>query len=249
VVPVFLTADWQRLVMLNFVTDPATLAPYVPRGTELDAWEGATFVSLVGFRFRDTRVKGIAVPFHRDFEEINLRFYVRRASPEGFRRGVVFVREIVPRSAIAALAKWRYNENYVACPMRSIVSDPANGGAGRFEYGWKSGGQWRSVGADVLGAPSLPAPGSQEEFITEHYWGYAAQRDGGTVEYRVEHPRWSVWTATGCMLEGDMGGFYGPAFAGALLAKPVSAFVADGSAVTVRSPQRLERRTPGAEDS
>jgi uncharacterized protein YqjF (DUF2071 family) len=237
--PVFLTATWHRLVMLNFALDPRTLAPYLPRGTELDAWGGSTFASLVGFRFLHTRVKGVAVPFHRDFEEINLRFYVRRAAPEGWRRGVGFVREVVPRPAIARIAKWLYNENYVACPMRSTVTDPVPGGAGRFAYGWKFRGHWLSVAATVRGAPSVPAPGSQEEFITEHYWGYAAQRDGGTVEYRVEHPRWSVWTATEPTLLGDLAGFYGPAFAGALAAQPVSAFVADGSAVIVRSPQRL----------
>ena len=237
--PVFLTAKWHRLVMLNFIVDPRALAKYVPRGTEIDAWGGSTLVSLVGFRFLDTRVKGVAIPFHRNFEEINLRFYVRRRGAEGWRRGVVFVREVVPRPAIAAVAKWLYNENYVACPTRSTVVDPPPGGAGRYEYGWKVRGQWLSIGAVVEGASDNPATGSQEEFMTEHYWGYAAQRDGGTVEYRVEHPRWSVWTATGSMLKGDMGGFYGPPFA-ALLASPVSAFVAEGSAVIVREGRRIE---------
>ena len=74
----FLTARWEHLAMLNFEIDPQRLAPLVPTGTELDFHEGRTFVSIVGFVFRDTRVRGWAIPRHRDFEELNLRFYVRR---------------------------------------------------------------------------------------------------------------------------------------------------------------------------
>jgi hypothetical protein len=154
----------------------------------------------------------------------------------------VFVREVVPRTAIALVAKWLYNENYVACRTRSTVIDPADDTPGRVEYGWRSHGQWLSIAAGVAGGPSVPAAGSQEEFITEHYWGYSVQRDGGTVEYRVEHPKWSVWAATEPTVEGDIAGFYGPEFGSALAAKPGSAFVADGSPVTVRDGQRIERR-------
>src|SRR4026208_556537 len=93
----FLTAEWRRLAMLSFEIDPRVLSPLVPAGTELDEWQGRTFASLVGFLFLDTRVFGLAVPFHRNFEEVNLRFYVRRMASDGLRRGVVFVKEIVPR--------------------------------------------------------------------------------------------------------------------------------------------------------
>src|SRR6185295_273969 len=112
----FLTAEWRHLVMLNYEIDPAILRRFVPRGTELDAWNGKTFVSLVGFLFLNTRVMGLPIPFHENFEEINLRFYVRRKADEGWRRGVVFIKEIVPRAAIAWVARWLYNENYVALP-------------------------------------------------------------------------------------------------------------------------------------
>lgn len=228
--------------MLNFVIEPRALARYTPRGTEVDAWAGSTYVSLVAFRFLNTRVKGWAVPFHRDFEEINLRFYVRRRGPEGWRRGVVFVREVVPRRAIAAVAKWLYNENYVACPTRSTVIDPTGGGEGRVEYGWKHRGRWLTIAARFAGQASAAAASSQEEFITEHYWGYSAQRDGGTVEYRVEHPRWKVWTASETTLDGDIQGFYPAELASVLAEKPASAFVADGSPVVVREGRRIDER-------
>jgi uncharacterized protein YqjF (DUF2071 family) len=240
--PIFLKAEWRRLVMLSFAIDPKAIEKYVPRGTELDAWESTTYVSLVAFRFLNTRVKGLAVPFHRDFEEVNLRFYVRSRGPEGWRRGVVFVREIVPRQAIAFVAKWLYNENYVACPMRSTVIDPFDSGDGRVEYSWKHGGHWLSISASFAGQPSAPDPGSQEEFITEHYWGYSAQRGGGTVEYQVEHPKWNVWVASESTLDVNIPKFYAPEFESALAGQPSSVFVADGSPVIVRRGRRIDER-------
>ncbi len=238
--PAFLTAEWRDLVMLNYPVEPSVLAPHVPRGTELDEWGGNTFISLVAFSFRNTRVKRIPVPFHRDFEEINLRFYVRYRGEEGWRRGVVFVREVVPRRAIASIAKWLYNENYVACPTRSESRQTRDGG-NVLEYGWCHEGSWLSIGATYSKAPSLPKEGSEEEFITEHYWGYTSQRDGSTVEYRVEHPQWRVWPASDHVATGDFAGFYGPEFAESLARSPSSAFVADGSPVVVRDGAQLRQ--------
>jgi uncharacterized protein len=233
----FLTAAWRTLVMLNWEVDPGILRPYVPRGTELDAWQGKTFVSAVGFLFLGTRVLGVPVPFHRDFEEVNLRFYVGRQGPEGWRRGVCFIREIVPRRAIAALARWIYNERYVALPMRHRVNlDSARGEA---EYGWAFRGRWNTLRARFAGQPAPLVAGSEEEFITEHYWGYTAQRDGGTVEYRVEHPSWRVWKAGEAALDADVANLYGAEFADALATPPSSAFVADGSPIVVRRARRI----------
>jgi uncharacterized protein len=214
---------------------PEVLAPFVPHGTELDSWQGKTFASIVGFLFLDTRVRGVAVPGHRDFEEVNLRFYVRRKAEDGWRRGVVFVKEIVPRLAIAATARLLYGEKYVALPMRhSITGDPTRGGM-YVMYGWHSRGRWNGIGASVSGTPKEALPGSEEEFITEHYWGYSSLRGGGTVEYKVEHPRWRVWPLLRPVLDCDVSGLYGERFAGPLAGEPSSAFLADGSEVAVYS--------------
>ncbi|HYR11042.1 MAG TPA: DUF2071 domain-containing protein [Longimicrobium sp.] len=239
----FLTAEWRWLAMLNYEVDPALLRPLVPAGTELDAWGGVTYASVVGFMFLDTRVLGIPIPFHRDFEELNLRFYVRRKGPEGWRRGVVFIKEIVPRFAIAAVARVVYNENYVALPMRHRLGIDVQTG-GMVEYGWRLRGRWCGVRATVRGPAGRLAEGSEEEFITEHYWGYARQRDGGTVEYQVEHPRWNVWRAESSSLDCDVAALYGPAFAEPLSAPPRSALVADGSAIVVRKGRRMDPGGP-----
>lgn len=231
----FLTAEWRHLVMLNYPVDPALLTPLVPAGTELDSWQGTTYLSVVGFLFLRTRVMGVPVPFHRDFEEVNLRFYVRRRGPEGWRRGVVFVREIVPRRAIAWVARTVYGENYVAMPMRHSLPP----GDGTITYEWRHRGRWCSLQAAVSGRPSPLEAGTEAEFIAEHYWGYARQRDGGTVEYRVEHPRWQAWRADAAGLDADVAALYGDAFAAPLSAPPRSAFVADGSPVVVRRGVRI----------
>ena len=235
----FLTARWRHLAMLNYEVPPEILAPLVPRGTELDSWQGKTFVSMVGFLFLDTRVRGLAIPGHRDFEEVNLRFYVRRRAEDGWRRGVVFVKEIVPRLAIAATARLLYGEKYVALPMRhSITGDSSRGGM-HVLYGWRHRGRWNGIDAMVSGTPREAAPGSEEELITEHYWGYSSLRGGGSAEYRVEHPRWRVWPLQRPVLDCDVAALYGKPFGDPLRAAPSSAFLADGSEVAVYPGRRV----------
>jgi uncharacterized protein len=234
----FLTAEWRAAVMLNYEVDPGLLHKFVPAGTVLDFWSGKTFVSLVGFRFLNTKVFGVPILFHRNFDEVNLRFYVRRREGSEVRRGVVFVREIVPRRVVAAIARAVYNENYVALPMSHNIQPRSDGGL-EVEYGWRTRRGWNRINLTSSGEPALPQEGSEEQFITEHYWGYAAQRDGGCVEYRVAHPSWRVWRSGHAKLEGDMEELYGRDLAAALQSPPASAFLAEGSAVTVYRGRRL----------
>jgi uncharacterized protein YqjF (DUF2071 family) len=154
------------------------------------------------------------------------------------RRGVVFLKEVVPRAAIAMIARAVYNEPYVALPMRHTTeNDPP-----AVEYGWRLGGRWHTVAAKAIGDGAIPVAGGREEFITEHYWGYTRQRDGGTIEYRVEHPRWNVWSAEVSALPA-LEPLYGPHLATALT-RPVSTFIADGSPVIVHRGRRVETRRP-----
>ena len=235
----FLTAEWRYLTMLNYEIDPNVLLPYMPAGAELDFWNNTTFVSVVGFMFLNTRVLGVPIPFHVNFEEVNLRFYVRRLGEEGWRRGVVFIKEIVPKSAIAAVARTLYNENYVALPMRHAFEPNDDSSQLHIEYGWQFNRRWNYIRVKTIGEKQPIIAGSEEEFITEHYWGYSAQKDGGTVEYQVEHSRWHVWQVSKCELDCDVADLYGGVFIEALQRQPSSAFVADGSAVTVRRGVRI----------
>ncbi|HTV58722.1 MAG TPA: DUF2071 domain-containing protein [Verrucomicrobiae bacterium] len=234
---VFLSAEWLNLLMLNYEVPREVLADHIPRGTELDLFDGKIFASLVGFQFLRTRMLGLVpVPFHMNFDEVNLRFYVRRREREGDRRGVVFIREIVPRFAIAKVARWFYGEKYSAFPMRREIRDADFSSHVRYE--WKQGDIWSGIRGDSTSRPAPAAEGSLEEFVSEHYWGYS-ERNGRTVEYRVEHPRWRVRRCDDAALEGDVTPLYGAEFAGILSRPPDSAFIADGSKVSVFSGREI----------
>ena len=232
----FLTARWRHLAMLNYEVDPAVVRNLAPQGTEIDTFDGRTYASVVGFMFQDTRVRGWAIPFHRNFEEVNLRIYVRRKAENGWRRGVVFVKEIVPRVAIAWVAQAVYGEKYVALPMshRWSLEDPP-----AVRYAWRTRDRVMSIEVDPAGAYRSIPEGSEEEFITEHYWGYTVVQKGGAVEYQVEHPRWRVASARRAAWDGDAAGLYGPAFAEVLAGRPRSAFLAEGSEVVVHEGSRV----------
>lgn len=229
---VFLSAEWRDLVMLNYEIDPNLVAPYVPRGTELHAFGGKVFVSLVGFRFLRTKLFGMApLPFHTNFDEVNLRLYVKRREGDKERRGVVFIREIVPRFAVAQLARLAYGENYACHPMRHTIR--TNGDGIGAQYQWQIGRDWCGLRAEASGSPAYAQEGSVEQFITEHYWGYSAQRNGGCVEYHVSHEPWRVWKSTIAAFEGSAELLYGAELGRILLRPPDSVFIADGSPVLV----------------
>jgi uncharacterized protein YqjF (DUF2071 family) len=236
---IFLTAEWRYVAMLNYQVDPALLAPRLPTGTELDLFEGKAFVSLVGFRFLSTRLFRIPIPFHRDFDEVNLRFYVRRREAGTAKRGVVFVQEIVPRLAISTVARLAYRENYRCLPMTHEIS--LTSGALRVQYTWRLERRWNRLTAHAAGAPREMAEGSAEQFIAEHYWGYCAQPGGGCLEYHVAHPPWRVWDVSHAEFAGDAEALYGAEFAAVLNKPPDSAFLAEGSPVTLFAGKRIER--------
>jgi len=236
----FLTAEWRALAMLNYHVDPGVLQPLVPHGTELDTFAGQTFVSLVGFLFANTRVLGVPIPAHRTFEEVNLRFYVRRRVGSETRRAVTFIKELVPRPLIATVARLAYNEPYQSAPMRHTFDHVDETGTPRsVRYEWRVGPEWSGLQLEATGVGTEPRTGSEEEFITEHYWGYTRQRDGATVEYRVEHPRWRVWGASSSRVFGDLAAVYGETLGSIFSKPPTSAFIADGSPVRVGWPARL----------
>lgn len=249
-----LSAEWRHLVMLNYEIDPRVLAPLVPAGTQLDFYHGRAFASIVGFLFRRSRFFGVPIPLHGDFEEVNLRFYVQREVGDECRRGVVFVRELAPRRAVAIVANALYGEKYLTVPMsRRIVFNDAGNSASikqtcdegearpprELEYAWKFAGRTHRVALQTTGEIHAPAAGSHEEFIAEHYWGYTALSRCRANEYRVAHPPWRVSPAASVELDCDVAAIYGPQFALYLRGEPTSAFWADGSAVRVYAGCRL----------
>ena len=235
--PVFLTAEWRKLAMANYPVEQTTLRPFLPVRTELDTWKGDAYVSLVGFQFREVRVRGLRIPFHTRFPEVNLRFYVRYKDGAEWKRGVVFIREIVPLPAVSFVANTLFRERYISLPMRSV--EAADETVLRAAYHWRYKGRWNglAVKADVRSVP-LEA-GSQEEFITEHFWGYAKAGADRTNEYQVAHPRWDIYPVREWQIDCDFARLYGSAFGELRDRKPQSVFLAEGSAISVYSKRAL----------
>jgi uncharacterized protein YqjF (DUF2071 family) len=229
----FLTARWVDLLMLNYEVAPELLAPYMTRGTRLDFFEGKTYVSLVGFWFRETKLFGkIPVPFHDEFPQINLRFYVRRTTEAGDRLGVVFIAEIVQKRMIALVAHTVYGEHYLcrSVKTRNVMESEER----TLEYGWRSENSWCNLAANgISSAAHIPSPGTLEHFLVDRYWGYTAQSNGGCIEFNVAHPAWKISRCSDTAFVGDPTPEYGPEIASVLRGKPSAAFVVDGSAVTV----------------
>lgn len=229
----FLTARLSRLILLNYEIDPALLAPCLPTHTELDFYEHRTFVSLLGLHFSNPSIYGLPLPFFREYAQVNLRFYVRRRIERGnWRRGVAFIKQIVPYRPVAWAARNLFHE-----PVVTRSTDQVNRSQGRetmmTEYGWRSGNQRYFIRTVYSNQPVLPEPGSVEKFLLERYWGYSRQKDGGCLEYRFSHPPWQICRAVKAEASSGLGDFYGPPFAGLFGKQPDSAFAACGSQVTL----------------
>lgn len=229
----FLTAKWQDLVMANYEVAPEVLEEFVPNGTTLDFDGGKCFVSLVAFMFLDTRVLKIAVPFHVNFEEVNLRFYVKRETDDETKRGVTFIKEIVPRQAIATVAKVFYGEPYEAWKMSHQKT------RGELIYAWWKRDTAHHVKCAIGENTGVPAENSHGEFIIEHYWGYTKRAEKRTDEYKVEHPKWELFDINDYEIKCDFGALYGERFANLSNEKPHSIFMAQGSPVSVYKGAKL----------
>lgn len=234
---IFLTAEWQNLIMANYAVDPKHLQPHLPYGTELDLWKGKCYVSLVGFMFKNVKIKGLPIPFHRQFEEVNLRFYVRYQDNGEWKRGVAFISEIVPKAAITFVANTVYGENYSTLPMKHRWEERANDRL--IEYSWKTREGWNDLRVTTAKNPVPLVEGSEEQFITEHYWGYAANGVTKTTEYQVEHPSWRIFPVKDYQINYLPTNFYGEYFDNVVRQKPDSIFMAEGSEVIVRDGKRL----------
>lgn len=232
----FLKAEWRKLAMANYSIDKKILDKYLPYRTEIDLWNDICYVSLVGFMFKDTKVKGLKIPFHTNFEEVNLRFYVRYKDNEEWKRGVVFIKEIVPKPALTFVANTVYKENYETMPMShswTTIGDNLT-----VEYKWKKR-RWNSLKVIADKKSTLIQDNSEEEFITEHYWGYTKISNEKTSEYGVEHPKWEVYRTKDYSVEVDFGNIYGQGFDFLTLEKPKSIFLAEGSEIKVKDGRQI----------
>jgi uncharacterized protein YqjF (DUF2071 family) len=232
----FLSAEWRKLVMVNYSVDPGILREFVPKGTELDQYNDICYVSLVGFMFLGTKVKGISIPFHENFPEVNLRFYVRYEDGDEIKRGVVFIKEIVPRRAITFVANHLYGEKYETMPMHFEWKDRDS--EVEVTYRWKKG-SWNTLTVVAGRTASAIKASSEEDYITNHYWGYTKLSEVATSEYEVSHPVWEVYPIQKVFVEVDFRATYGERFHFLRASTPSSVFLAEGSEIKVFGGRRF----------
>ncbi|PKH49195.1 hypothetical protein CXF68_00170 [Tenacibaculum sp. Bg11-29] len=228
----FLNAAWRKLVMINYEVNPGILQKYVPNGTELDFFNDKCYVSVIGFMFLDTKILGMKIPFHRNFEEVNLRFYVKRKVKNEYKRGVVFIKEIVPKSAITFVANTIYNENYETLPMKHIWEESDE--KLKVSYQWKKAKKWNEISVEVSNTLCEVEENSEAEFIAEHYWGYA-KNINITTEYEVKHPKWKQYLVEDYKVAIDFLATYGKCFKELENQKPTSVFLMEGSEISVEN--------------
>jgi len=233
----FLKAEWKRLALANYEIDPAILKPYLPYKTELDSWNNLHYVSLVGFMFKNTKILGLKIPFHINFEEVNLRFYVRHKHENEWRRGVVFIKEIVPKIAITLVANTLYKEHYQTMKMKHLWEEKKDKLI--TTYQWKFQTQWNtfSVESDKKKLPI--EKNSDAEFITEHYYGYTKIKEDKTFEYEVKHPTWEQYKVSDYKIDLDFGQIYGFNFKVLNEMEPSSVMLAEGSEASVENKRTL----------
>lgn len=234
----FLKAEWRKLALANYSIDIDYLTEFIPVGTELDLWNGKCFVSLVGFMFKNTRLLGMKIPYHVNFEEVNLRFYVRRLENGVWKRGVVFIKEIVPKRALTFVANTIYKENYETMPMSHSWSE--NEDSRLIEYKWTKFGTENRFQVIVSKESFEITSGSETEFITEHYWGYAKVNNEKSNEYEVTHPRWKTYKVKDYQIDVDFGVVYGEKFGFLNSVKPNSVMLAEGSEITVENKNTIK---------
>ncbi|NER12875.1 DUF2071 domain-containing protein [Leptobacterium flavescens] len=229
----FLKAEWRKLAIANYEIDASLLSDYIPFGTELDLWNGRCYLSLVGFMFVNTKLLGLKFPGHVNFEEVNLRFYVKRPLGGEDRRGVVFIKEIVPKPALTFIANSVYKEHYQTLEMDHVWEEKEE--LRTVEYQWKTAGIWNSFKVEASREPTEILQGSEAEFITEHYWGYTRINNKKSYEYEVTHPRWQQYEVKDCKISVDFEKTYGSQFGFLNKLQPVSVMLAEGSEITVEN--------------
>lgn len=233
----FLRAEWNNLVMANYVVPKEILLPYIPYKTELDFFKGETYVSLVGFMFLNTKVFGFSIPLHENFEEVNLRFYVKYNHNGNWEKGVVFIKEIVPKRAISFIANYLYGENYATMNMKHFhVDNDENFEVG---YEWNFKNKLNKISAVSNKRSQKIIPGSCESFFADHYWGYSKYSEIKSYKYYVEHPIWETQKVISYEVDCDFGSLYGDDFKFLNAEKPNSVLMTKGSQIGVQQKQEL----------
>lgn len=229
---IFLKANWENIIMVNYEIDPQLLIPFLPKGVDLDLFNGKCYISLVGFMFKNTKLFNVPIPFFGNFEEINLRFYVKRTEENNIiKRGVVFINETIPYPIVAWVANKLYNEHYTVVPTKHNITKKSS--SQNIEFEWMLNKKWNSIYVESSNESESIKNNSLEKFIYEHYYGYTKINESKTEEYKLQHPSWKTHKVHDYKINCDFEAMYGKAFTVLNNTKPEAVFIAKGSLVAI----------------
>jgi len=113
---------WRRLTFLHWRYPAEVVQARLPRGLEVEAFDGVAWVGLVPFLMDGVRPPGLpALPWLSRFPETNVRTYVR--GPDG-RTGIWFLSLDAARLAAVAAARATYGLPYFWSAM-AVLRDGA----------------------------------------------------------------------------------------------------------------------------
>lgn len=228
-------ASWHDMVVINFDIEPRIVEMHLPPGLEVDLYNDHSFISLVALKCRDTVIKGIRIPFHSNYAQLQLRCYVKRTDGDTTRRGTFFIKRFVPSRRVARLMSWWTGQKYQHMRIRTHVSgfqetDPNIMPEAQYEC--FVNGRWNKIKIKARSQRRKLRPESKDQFILDHQYAYYS--DGkNTFEYLVDHPPWLIWDAASGALDCDVEALFGKEFARPMKHRPSSVMLARGSDVTV----------------
>jgi uncharacterized protein YqjF (DUF2071 family) len=173
--------SWRNLLFAHQPLAPDILGALVPRGLEIDTFDGTGWVTLIPFEIRASRPAGVPRALSVNFLEVNLRTYVRGPGGEP---GIYFFSLEASSRLAAAGARLAYGLPYFAATIERH-QDP-DGATIRYASRRRGSGAALAATWTVGPEAGTAALGSLDHFLIERYVLFAA-RAGRIYRARVRH--------------------------------------------------------------
>ncbi len=228
-------AKFSEMVAVNFQIDQRILQPLVPKGLELDFFNGETYVSLIAMMLRNVKAWGLPFSIIPSSPELSLRFYVRRPGDGESAKGTCLIKDYISGSTAAWYLESQFKSDFSKLKMKYKNSGFGEHETPEVEYQWKVDDHWNKLRVRARSRIHKTERASKVGFILDHFTYFGTYK-GRTLAYRVERPTWNIWDAAQANFTCDVKRLFGDAFVKPLSKRPASVFVTAGSPVTIYKP-------------
>lgn len=178
--------QWRDVLFLHWPAPPQWLSDQLPAGLAVDTFQGEAWVSLVGFRLQQVRLRGWpALPFCSQMLELNFRTYVRhRGEP-----AIHFLAMHADHRLLVAAARCLTPLPYSLAQLAYAGPDTACSFFCRPHY---SRTPLLAAQFSLGDGRRQAIPGTLDDWLTERYVAYVAGRDGDLLRMPVSHESWRL---------------------------------------------------------